>query len=46
MFLGYLSNIWRSTTFRLGLWFMALFSVSFVILGSFVYFQTLATASP
>ena len=42
MFLEYLSNIWRSTTFRLGLWVMALFSVSFLILGGFVYWQTLS----
>jgi len=42
MFLGYLSSIWHSTTFRLGLRFMALFSVSFLILGAFVYWQTLA----
>ena len=42
MFLGFLSNIWRSTTFRLGLWFMTLFSVSFLILGWFVYWQTLS----
>ena len=42
MFLGFLSSIWRSTTFRLGLWFMALFSGSFLILGWFVYWQTLS----
>ena len=42
MFLGFLSNIWRSTTFRLGLLFMALFSVSFLILGWLVYWQTLS----
>ena len=42
MLLDPLSNIWRSTTFRLGLWFMALFSVSFLILGWFVYWQTLS----
>ena len=42
MFLGYLSSIWHSTTFRLGLRFMALFSISFLILGAFVYWQTLS----
>lgn len=42
MFLDYLNNVWRSTTFRLGLWFMALFSISFLILGWFVYWQTLS----
>ena len=42
MLLDPLSNIWRSTTFRLGLWFMTLFSVSFLILGWFVYWQTLS----
>ena len=42
MLLDSLSNIWRSTTFRLGLWFMTLFSASFLILGWFVYWQTLS----
>lgn len=42
MFLGPLSNIWRSTTLRLGLVFMALFSVSFLILGWTVYSRTLS----
>lgn len=36
-----LSNIWRSTTFHLGLLFMVLFSVSFIVLGGFIYRQTL-----
>ncbi len=41
MFLGYLNNIWRSTTFRLGLLFMVLFSMSFLMLGFFVHEATL-----
>jgi len=41
MFLGYLNSIWRSTTFRLGLWFMALFTASFLFLGWTVYSRTL-----
>ena len=42
MFLGFLNNFWRSTIFRLGLLFMALFSVSFLLLGWFVYWHTLS----
>ena len=41
MYLEHLNNVWRSTTFHLGLWFMVLFSASFLILGGFVYRQTL-----
>ena len=41
MYWEHLSKVWRSTTFHLGLWFMVLFSVSFLILGGFVYRQTL-----
>ena len=42
MFLDLLNNFWRSTIFRLGLLFMALFSVSFFLLGWFVYWHTLS----
>ena len=42
MFLALLNNFWRSTIFRLGLLFMALFSVSFFLLGWFVYWHTLS----
>ncbi len=42
MFLSLLTNFWRSTIFRLGLLFMALFSVSFFLLGWFVYWHTLS----
>ena len=41
MYWEHLSKVWRSTTFHLGLWFMVLFSVSFLILGGFVYRQTM-----
>ena len=41
MYWEHLNNVWRSTTFHLGLWFMVLFSASFLILGGFVYRQTL-----
>jgi len=40
MFSERLRNIWHSTTFRLGIRFMTLFAVSFVIVGSFMYWQT------
>jgi hypothetical protein len=40
MFSERLSNIWHSTTFRLGIRFMTLFAVSFVIVGTFMYWQT------
>ncbi len=40
MFSERLSNIWHSATFRLGIRFMALFAVSFLIVGSFMYWQT------
>ena len=40
MFSDRLSNIWHSATFRLGIRFMALFSVSFLIVGTFMYWQT------
>ena len=42
MLYNYLNNIWRSTIFRLGLLFMALFSISFLVLGWFVHWQTLS----
>ena len=42
MFLDLLNNCWRSTIFRLGLLFMALFSASFFLLGWFVYWHTLS----
>lgn len=35
------NNVWRSTTFHLGLLFMVLFSASFLVLGGFIYRQTL-----
>ena len=41
MYLEHLNSVWRSTTFHLGLLFMVLFSASFLILGGFVYRQTL-----
>ena len=41
MYWEHLNNVWRSTTFHLGLWFMVLFSASFLILGGFIYRQTL-----
>ena len=41
MYWEHLNNVWRSTTFHLGLRFMVLFSASFLILGGFVYRQTL-----
>jgi signal transduction histidine kinase len=40
MFSERLSNIWHSTTFRIGIRFMTLFAVSFVIVGTFMYWQT------
>ncbi len=40
MFSERLSNIWRSATFRLGIRFMALFALSFLIVGTFMYWQT------
>jgi len=40
MFSGRLSDIWHSATFRLGIMFMALFSVSFLIVGTLIYWQT------
>ena len=42
MFLDLLNNFWRSTIFRLGLLFMALFLISFFVLGWFVYWHTLS----
>ncbi len=39
MFSERLSNIWHSATFRLGIRFMALFAVSFLIVGAFIYWQ-------
>ena len=36
-----LRNVWRSTTFHLGLRFMVLFSASFLIIGGFAYRQTM-----
>ncbi len=41
MYWKHLSSVWRSTTFHLGLWFMVLFSVSVLIIGGFVYRQTM-----
>ncbi len=40
MFSERLSNIWYSATFRLGIRFMALFALSFLIVGAFIYWQT------
>ena len=40
MFSGRLHNIWHSATFRLGIRFMALFAVSFLIGGALIYWQT------
>ena len=40
MYWANLRNVWRSTTFHLGLLFMVLFSVSFLVLGGFIYRQT------
>jgi len=40
MFSERLSNIWHSATFRLGIRFMTLFAVSFLIVGSLIYWQT------
>ncbi|MEE8094535.1 MAG: HAMP domain-containing sensor histidine kinase [Gammaproteobacteria bacterium] len=40
MFSERLDNIWHSATFRLGIRFMALFAVSFLIVGMFMYWQT------
>lgn len=40
MFSERLSNIWHSATFRLGIRFMALFALSFLIVGTFMYWQT------
>ncbi|HEY5622246.1 MAG TPA: HAMP domain-containing sensor histidine kinase [Gammaproteobacteria bacterium] len=40
MFSGRLNNIWHSATFRLGIRFMALFAVSFLIVGAFIFWQT------
>ena len=41
MYWANLNSIARSTTFHLGLWFVFLFSVSFLVLGGFIYRQTL-----
>lgn len=41
MYWANLRNVWRNTTFHLGLLFMVLFSVSFLVLGGFIYRQTL-----
>ena len=41
MYWEHLNKIWRSTTFHLGLLFMVLFSASFLILGGFIYRQTM-----
>ena len=41
MYLEHLRNVWRSTTFHLGLLFMVLFAASFLIIGGFVYRQTM-----
>ena len=41
MYWAHLRNVWRSTTFHLGLWFMVLFSASVLIIGGFVYRQTM-----
>jgi signal transduction histidine kinase len=40
MFSERLNNIWHSATFRLGLRFMILFAVSFLIVGSLIYWQS------
>ncbi len=40
MFSGRLHNTWHSATFRLGIRFMALFAVSFLIVGALIYWQT------
>ena len=40
MLSGRLNNIWHSATFRLGLRFMILFAVSFLIVGSVIYWQS------
>lgn len=40
MFLRYLNNVWRSATFRLGIGFIGLFSLSFFIVGSLIYWQS------
>jgi signal transduction histidine kinase len=40
MFSGRLHNTWHSATFRLGIRFMALFAVSFLIVGTLIYWQT------
>ncbi len=40
MFSERLSNIWHSATFRLGIRFMTLFALSFLIVGAFIYWQT------
>ena len=41
MYWAHLKNVWRSATFLLGLWFMVLFSASVLIIGGFVYRQTM-----
>ena len=41
MYWANLNSVARSTTFHLGLWFVFLFSVSFLVLGGFIYRQTL-----
>ncbi len=41
MYWAHLRNVWRSATFLLGLWFMVLFSASVLIIGGFVYRQTM-----
>ncbi len=41
MYWAHLRNVWRSTTFLLGLWFMVLFSASVLIIGGFVYRQAM-----
>ena len=41
MYWANLNSVSRSTTFHLGLWFMILFSASFLVLGGFIYRQTL-----
>ncbi|MYJ95319.1 MAG: HAMP domain-containing histidine kinase [Proteobacteria bacterium] len=41
MYWEHLRNVWRSTTFHLGLLFMVLFAASFLIIGGFVYRQTM-----
>ncbi|MCZ0953057.1 MAG: methyl-accepting chemotaxis protein, partial [Rhodospirillaceae bacterium] len=41
MYWEHLRNVWRSTTFHLGMLFMVLFAASFLIIGGFVYRQTM-----